>query len=104
MNGDLVPKEEYYRPQRAAELRGKSARMACWPAYLGALWVGVLCALAVFNPPEWVAAAAACLLALVSLCSDFAQERATRLGQQAVTLEAEHQARYGELPDPDPDE
>lgn len=119
MNQALLPAREYYRPQRAAELRRKADRVE-WrelqvvgvltatfvmgsPLALLAAWVGLVILEDFHRPPPLLTVALATLGTLEILVIAFGLVcwvRALRsciqgYRQEASALEAEHHARYG---------
>lgn len=114
MRRELLPKEEYYRPKRAADLQRRADllerwawRLEFWQRY--PTWKSVLVlfliSLLAYLPfvVVWIvwginigflAGGITALPALPALL----RKRVDRHREAAAALEAEHQARYGELP------
>lgn len=95
MNGELLPKAEYYRLARAAELRRKADRLESLQPVLPWLMTGVLltvfCGSVMWNDPgiPFVFAVAFALLQLAL------PKRIASYRREAAALEAEHEARNG---------
>ncbi len=114
MHRDLLPRDEYYRPTQARELREKSDRLGRWSESLGTIAVGggtlsASCALVgwfglVFGlgPPAYTLLSVAAVLIIEAgacgLAGDFLKRQARRMDAEARQLEAEHHARYDALP------
>jgi hypothetical protein len=107
MKTALPASEEYYRLTRARELRRKADLTASWargPCVCIAVAVWALAYFLALRVAASVPGAAALLLllpvlgGLLVLLLDELFRRALRLRAEADALEAEHQARYGDLP------
>ena len=104
---DLPAREEYYRPTRARELLRQAKRLQTkWRRFRTVtpwlLWAGMVAA-SWTAPEPW--RNGTCLLfgglILLILGCDWSviPRRCHRLIEEAAALDAEHQARYGQLPD-----
>ena len=101
MKRDLLPKDEYYRPQRATALRRKADRLQWWLRPRGGL-VFVVAAMLLLHKVVWHASgdrfAVIVTFLFVAMVSWAIRRQSEKLRGQATALEAEHQARYGPLP------
>lgn len=112
MNLELLPREEYYRPRRAAELRRTADRLDAFRRGFSRRWKGMvalaflLCILAFLHAPHvsvgWVIltlfAVRRASAAVGAGIRRHLSKRADRLHAEAARLEAEHHSRYSELP------
>jgi 4-hydroxybenzoate polyprenyltransferase len=102
---ELPIAKEYYRLTRARELREKAARLeTSATAWVGRLMTGALTAAAAqfFLGGLETAYSLACLVFPLVLITvpvyALTRDRVTGMKDEALRLEAEHQARHGELP------
>lgn len=110
MNQALLPREEYYRPRRAAELRQEAERLEALHRRFSRAWrslvfiAALLCLAAFLQAPSaplgWVILTFFAIRGVSEAAGARIRahlgKRADRLHAEAAALEAEHQGRYRE--------
>jgi Flp pilus assembly protein TadB len=98
MKTHLPAPEEYYRLTRARELREKVRRLDWRWWLLPVLWLTIAAWLVWTGERKVFAIANGIMSIALLLFRWWERQRDRRLLEEAEALEAEHQARYGELP------